>query len=544
MQPDGFGLNIQQLLLKNFATFDDQTIKFNDNFNAIVGETGSGKSLILDALQLILGHRADKKLIRKDCDFAIVEASFICEDTHIKNYFHDIGHPPESSEIVIKRILYKSGKTKSFLNHISCSLGTLTEFSRKYIDLVGQFENQKLLSEDYQIQLLDHFCANQSLLIEYQKTFKQYLDEKASLEQLINNEAEMAQKLDYINFQIQELERHKISHEHEEKLLEKKRLLLNIEENKTAISQLNALFDGDSNDKGLLPTLNNIENHLSPRLLDEEALNQFFHAKEILTDLNYKINSSLEIEFDEDEFESIIDELDHIQKLKRKFNTDTQGLIDIYQKFLSEKDQIENINHNITSKRNIVTQLKNEAQNLASKLHQKRQKYAVELSNLLTKEIRKLRMKGATAKINLKELNELNKNGHTHISFVAETNPGEGFFKVKDIASGGELSRILLAVRTILSSKDSISIFLFDEIDTGIGGETALTVGKSLLKVSHSSQVIAITHLPQIANFAQKLITVSKDVINSEKGDRTVSLVKEISGSDVETFVKKMAPLN
>lgn len=536
-----FGLIISQLSIKNFATFDDQVISFNTGFNAIVGETGSGKSLILDALQLALGQRADRKLIRKNCEFSIVETVFKCHDSIIRNYFNEIGYPFDEDEIIVKRIIYKNGKTKSFLNHQSCSLTTLSNFSKRFVDLVGQFENQKLLSPTYQIQLLDNFSINQIILNDYQVIYSELQETRDELEQKKLQAAELQQKQDYLDFQLNELNKLAPCLEREQELLQKKRLLQNLEENKQAVAEFNFIFDGDHNRPGLSEAITKLENIISDKLLAEEDINHFHNAKEILNDLNYKVNSHSEVDFDEEEFESVLEELDLYQKLKRKYSVDTQGLIEITQRFSEERANISTIELQLNDLENKITSLENEAYKLATELHNRRVSNASKLSKLLSKEIQSLRMKGATIKIELEKAQVLQKNGLSHIHFKAETNPGEGYYLIKEIASGGELSRILLALRTVLSSNDSISIFLFDEIDTGIGGETALSVGKSLQKVALNSQVIAITHLPQIANFAYKLVRVSKEI----KDARTISLVKEFVGQkSVSEEVTQMGAIN
>lgn len=541
MSLERFGLIISQLSLKNFATFDDQTIGFDTGFNAIVGETGSGKSLILDALQLALGQRADKRVIRKGCDFSIVETLFKCEDSIIRNYFNDIGYPFDESEIVVKRIVYKSGKTKSFLNHQSCSLATLSNFSKRFVDLVGQFENQKLLSSTYQIQLLDNFSLNQVILNEYQLLFQE-LQESQNL--LIKEQAlavELQQKQDYLDFQLNEISKLDPCVHKEQELLTKKRMLQNREENKQAVAKLNHLFDGDHNIPGLEQSLNKIEKILSDKLMALEDINQFLVAKEILVELNYKINSQSDIDFNEEEFENVLGELDLYQRLKRKYSVDTDGLVDIYRKFSDERSHLSTIEVKLEELKNKIASLKEKTYLLGTELHSRRVLNAKKLSKLLSQEIQTLRMKGATISINLERSQELLKNGISQIDFTAETNPGEGYYPLKSIASGGELSRVLLALRTLLSSNDSVSIFLFDEIDTGIGGETALSVGRSLQRVALNSQVVAITHLPQIANFSNKLIRVSKDLV----GSRTISQVTEFVGvKEVEKEVGQMNLIN
>lgn len=532
-----YGLIVSKLGLKNFATFDDQIITFESGFNAIVGETGSGKSLILDAIQLILGQRADKKLVRKDCDFSIVEATFKCESHGIKDYFNNLGYPFDEDEIIVKRILYKNGKTKSFINHQSCSVTMLANFSKRFVDLVGQFENQKLLSDNYQMILLDNFSLNHVLLQEYTESFNQLSILKDELLEKKKIATELKQKKDYIEFQLNELEKLSPSIEREQELLDKKRILQNVEENKHIIEEFNHIFEGDLHSVGLSTLLTKIENLISLDILSENDINSFHQAKDILSDINYKINSSWEEEIDEEEFESVIDELDLYQKLKRKYSVDTEALSELFENFKSELAQIEDIDFELDQLKIKISKQEEHTTKLANALHLKRVEHAKKLSKLLSHEVQQLRMNGATIKIELAKMPTLTKSGNSIINFIAETNPGEGFYKIKDIASGGELSRILLALRTILSSQDSISIFLFDEIDTGIGGETANAVGKSLEKVSLNSQVVAITHLPQIAKCATKLISVSKTLVES----RTVSQVTELSGAQLTTELNTMA---
>ena len=232
------------------------------------------------------------------------------------------------------------------------------------------------------------------------------------------------------------------------------------------------------------------------------------------------------------------------QKLKRKFHVSTEELVKLYNDFLVERDEFENFEESLALYQQRIDSLTSEGTKLADILHKSRLESSKKLEAELTSSIQDLNMQGATINILCTQEEQLSSSGNTKIDFHAQTNPGEGFYPIKDIASGGELSRILLAVRNVLSTKDSISVFLFDEIDTGIGGETALTIGKTLEKVAKNSQVIAITHLPQIANFSNKLIIVSKELIEDEDNKRTISVVKEVGEEHLKQEVSLMNPLN
>ncbi len=532
-------LNLSELVLKNFATFEDQTINFGNGFNTIVGETGSGKSLILDALQMILGSRADKKLVRRDCDFSTIEAIFICNDQEIKDFFNNEGFPFDEDEIIIKRIIYGSGKTKSYLNFQQCSLQILQRFAKRFIDLVGQFENQKLLSEKYQLVLLDNYSKNNTLLESFQSTYKKLLDINTQIETLKTKRENHAQRLDYINFQLDEIEKVNPNTQEELSLLKQKQVIMNLEDRSKFISSVNNIFDDSV---GLNNALGSLEKEISSAqsFIDKEIFDTFLTAKELLSDIQYKVSSYEETNIEDINLDDIVEKLDGYQKLKRKFSTDTDGLSRIFEELTQEKKSLTNIEDNLLDLEKQSLLFTEESFKIATALHDTRVKSSKLLSSELTKAIRSLRMNGSTIKIEVAKNTTMTSAGISQINFLAETNPGEGYYKVKDAASGGELSRILLSIRKILSSQDSINIFLFDEIDTGIGGETALKIGEALKGVSNKSQVIAITHLPQIAKFADKLVLVSKKV----KASRTYSAVREIEGDGIQDEVIQMNPLN
>lgn len=536
-------LNLRSINLNNFATFNDQTITFTNHFNSIIGETGSGKSLILDALQLILGSRSDRRLVRKGSDYSTVEASFECYDKEVIKFFDDLGYPFENDEIIIKRIIYFNGKSKTFLNFQQCNLQILQTFAKRFIDVVGQFENQKLLTSTYQLVLLDHYLKQNEKVDYYKNKYSLYLATTNEISQIKESHSNQAQRLDYINYQIGELQKLNPSIEDEEEFITQKNSIMNIEANKNFLCSIENIFDSEY---GLTPTMSRLEKelHSSANPSVANTIEKFNLAKDYLNEINYEINSRSTIEFDEEELNAVLEKLDLYQKLKRKFGTDTEGLVKIYSDFLIEKEALESNELKIEDLIEQQKMLRADCLNLAEELHTNRIKAAKKLSLELSKLIQKLNMKGATLNIKVKRSEELNHYGISSISFLAETNPGEGFHPVKEIASGGELSRILLALRQVLSSKDSISIFFFDEIDTGIGGETALKIGNALKSVSLSSQVIAITHLPQIANFSDKLIVVSKEILESKGQKRTQSTVVEVCDSQIQSFVEKMTPLS
>jgi len=532
-------LVLKTLNLQNFATFTDQTIKFDLGFNSIVGETGSGKSLILDALNLILGQRADKKIIRKGSEFSVVEANFIIYDDSIKEFFFELGLPFED-EVVIKRVIYKSGTSKAFVNFQQCSISTLSELAKRYIDLVGQFENQKLFSEKYQITLLDSFAGIRNKVTSYQEEFNDYKQLQQELSILEDKQKSILQHKDFIDFQVNELQDLDPSVEDEKDLHSKRELISNQESIAHDIDQMNALFEGNDSQSGIIDLsikLNRIitNNNAISESLKSDALD----VLDKLQDLNYSLNKDLtlnEIDFDID---TIVERLDQYKKLQRKFDTNTEGLIIKQNELLNEKVDLDKIDEKINNLKNKIDRTTTTLYTKATEIHTKRLSASSKLSSLLTTKVQNLKMNGASLELKVTKLENLNNFGISSLSFLAQTNPGEGYFKVKDIASGGELSRILLALKQTISTKDSVSIFLFDEIDTGMGGETAFKIGETLKSVSLETQVIAITHLPQIAQFSDLLIKVDKEVI----GNRTSSEVIYVTKDNIKEEVFQMTPL-
>tara|TARA_B100001971_G_scaffold213155_1_gene245533 strand:+ start:122724 stop:124337 length:1614 start_codon:yes stop_codon:yes gene_type:complete len=532
-------LLLESLKIKNFATFTDQNIKFEKGFNSIIGETGSGKSLILDALNLIFGSRADKKLIRKGADFSIIEAIFNVQDTKIKDFFFQLDLPYED-EVVIKRVLYPNGKSKAYVNFQQCSINTLTDLAKRYIDLVGQFENQKLFSEKYQLRLLDEYCKNNSLVATYQTKFDEYTMLNNQLATLVEKQNNLIQHKEFINFQLKEMHDLDPSVEDEMSLIKQKEKVLDQEENTKNINIINELFEGNDEQAGLLSLSSSLNKKiLGLKGISEEALDQVASLNETIRDLSYSLNKEVSLDDLDIDIDEVLTRLDLYTKLKRKYNTDTEGLVTKKTNLEKESVNLDQVDSEINLLKDKIETITNELFQQASDLHNKRVNGAKSLSDELTKTVQALKMNGAQMKFELVKNSTLGREGITGLSFIAETNPGEGFFKVKEIASGGELSRILLAFKQVVSANDTVSIFLFDEIDAGMGGETAFTIGKTLKEVSKKSQVIAITHLPQIAQFSDILIKVEKDVDDN----RTHSKVNYINGDKIKEEITSMTPL-
>jgi DNA repair protein RecN (Recombination protein N) len=537
--------HLKKLIIQNFATFKNQSIDFRPGFNAIIGETGSGKSLVLDALQLILGARADKKIVRRETEYSLIEASFYCEDENVRSFLESEGFPIEEKEIVIKRLIYRNGNTKNYINHLSCTVNFLSNFSRKFIDLVGQFENQKLLSDHYQIHLLDQYAKQGHEVIQFQTKLSEFKKLKKEIEQLLESKTSRNQRLDYLNYQLEEIEKLNPSTPDEESLLRKKTLMMSLEKTQKICFQAKSCLEGDEDKPGVVEQFKHL-NHLFKKNSDifEDFSDLLLEIEDKVQCLLSNIERKLNLEIEPDELEKIIERIDNYQRIKKKFGGSVESILETQIDFLNEKKFLESLEINLEDISTKIISTEKSLMVMAKDIHSNRIKFGEKLANEITKKVRNLKMTGATIKLIIEELEHVSENGISKINFIAETNPGEGFFKIKDTASGGELSRILLSLRQISSAQDSISIFLFDEIDTGIGGETANCIGKALSEVALHGQVIAITHLPQIAQFAESLIIVNKDIEAKNEEARTESKIRVVLGKRITEEVRTMTQLS
>ena len=537
---------LKTLRLQNIATFENQIIHFDPHFNAIIGETGSGKSLIMDALALVLGQRADKKLIRKNAPFALVEAIFAAPGEGVKKYFHEIGFPYED-EIIIKRIIYPEESSKAYLNLQLCSCQEINNFARQFIDLVGQFDNQKLLSEDYQLFLLDSYAQVLALRQDYQNTYQAWLGQKTELTKLQQAVQEQKSREEYLKFQIEQLEELNPSLEDETNLIEQKELLLRQDKAQKVIENVCGILT-DNESFNVVAALKNCLNFLkqddllAKNIFGPNLLGQLEDAQANVADVAFELAKKLSNDNNPAQLETILHRLDAYQKLKTKLNTDTTELVQRLAQFKAELTSLASLAEQVSTTTQEIDRLHKLLLTQGKELHQKRLLAAAQLSTHLTQSVRQLRMEGATIDFALQE-GEPRTTGISILNFQAETNPGEGYFKVASIASGGELSRILLAFRQVLATSDNISVFFFDEIDSGIGGATATSVGHALNEVAQQTQVLAITHLPQLAQYAQRLLEVQKSTLALAQGCKTISQVQEIAGDQIPLALQKMTPL-
>lgn len=540
------GIYLESISLNNFATFENQIIFFDEQFNAIIGETGAGKSLIVDAFQIILGARSTREMVRKGSKLAIIEAIFKCNDASIRDFLEQEGFPINDDEVIIKKTISKEGKSKSYLNLQSCPAGLLQKFARNYVDLVGQFDNQKLLSNDYQLSLVDIYGKLNNDLSKYQQTYRELQKVQEAIIELNSTAETSTVRKEYLEFQIDILARIKPSKENEVELVRKKELLQGKEKSHKTLMELKYLTEDAP--ESLQLNINRVTK-LS-RFVEDEIPNKTFEkiheAEQLISDFSYEISKLMSDQSEnlESELEETLDELNQYQELKRKFSCTTEELEEKLATFQKELDDLNSLEKRKIELESQKDKLYDKCYRVANSLHKSRLTIASKVENKLTKLLRKLNMEDATFRIVVEEKAELSPTGITQLSFMAETNKGEGIHPIAKIASGGELSRILLAVRQIVSEGQSISIFFFDEIDTGIGGKTATKIADTLNEISDSGQVITVTHLPQIAKVASKLVYVEKETVTVDNKTRTKSIARVILDDERVKTLQEMAGLH
>lgn len=528
---------IKELFIQNFAIIDKISISFNNGMTVLTGETGAGKSIIIDAIGQLIGNRTNTSLVKKGTDKAIVEAT-IDPNTALIQKLNEFGLECDDEYVTITKEIYQSGKGMCRINGRVVSGSLLKEIMSTFIDIHSQFDTQDLLNPKNYMIIIDSYHAEQinELLTQYRFKYEQYIELKNKLEKLENEEQNLEQ-LEFYQTQLNEINQFDFENDSVEKLENEQLKMKSYEKIQKQISIFSKL---SSDEYGFMSNLSNAIDAIK-NISDIESFNTYYQE---LNDTYYRLNDLVEsiydtyqsLDYDEDRYNLIQEKLFVIQKLRKKYSPSIQTIIE-------KKKEIENHIHFLNHKDELMSkmyleldQLKNECNQLADQLHEIRIDTASKISAKITEELHHLHMENAIFKIEV-TTTKLNQNGYDNILFLISTNKGEDLKPIATIASGGELSRIMLSLKTVLISKTPIECIIFDEVDTGVSGKVAYAIGQKMKKISNSKQVLCITHLPQVACFANQHLYVEKTTINNNTSTNTRYLNKEQVINELATMI-------
>ena len=522
---------ILELYMKNCALVEELRLTIGENLNILTGETGSGKSIIIDALGLCLGEKYDRSFLRKGTEKGIVESIFSSESKHLKDVLekYDI-ELDEDNLLVITRVIYNDGKSVARVNGRTIKLSVLKEIATTLIDIHGQHQNQALFNKETHLQFLDLFGENelQDLKLDYKYMYKEYIKVKNTLNILTENKDDMQiqREIDLLKFQINEIESANLNKDEYEELLKQRDVFRNSEK---IYSNLNLsyqnLYEGSVNAVDLIGSASK---ELSSIAEYDKVLSEYNENVERimyeLQDISREIrNYKDSIDFEPYELEQIEIRIDEINNLKRKYGNTIEEIFEYYDKTKNRLDEILNRDEKVEELKKEILRIEKILNDKAEKLTKSRKKVANTLEDVLLKELKSLNMKNVVFKVNFEEIN-FNLEGKDDIEFMISFNLGEDIKPIYKVASGGEMSRFMLAFKTILADIDQIDTLVFDEIDTGISGIAAQIVGEKLSQIAKKKQIICITHLPQIAANADTHYCIEKNISN----DRTFTSIRRL----------------
>ncbi len=525
-----------ELNIQEFAIIQKATICFSEGLNIITGETGTGKSIMVDALNLVLGGRSDKNYIKDGSKKTIVEALFCIKNlSGISHILDEYGIDLEENNVLITREIHTSGRSVSRVNGRIVTLNILSSITDKLIDIQGQHEHQSLLSSDKHIEFID-LLGDKKLRTNKKKVKEEYLelaDLKRKLNSLSQNEMERERTIDLLKFQVEEIEEMDLKVDEEESLIKEHKILSNSQELSKLVNTINeklSLSDYGSSSiidevRGIGKTLSQITDYDESLKVHEETLESISYS---LEDISREISDyGNNIDFDFEKLENVENRLSILNKLKRKYGNSIEEIFDYREKILEElrillnlDEEIDKINQAIKSKEETLT-------DYCKELSKERKRISLELEKKIILELKELNMENSSFKVDIKELDNFTEKGRDKIEFFISTNLGQSLKPMSKVASGGEISRIMLSFKNILAEVDNINSLIFDEIDTGISGRTAQIVGEKILQISKKHQVICITHLPQIAAMADTHFLIDKNLSQDKKTLTSIKKLKE-----------------
>lgn len=530
---------LQNLHIQNFALIEETSVKLNNGLTVITGETGAGKSILLGALGLTLGNRADVSSLHNKTKKCVIEAQFNIKAYNLKSFFEE--NELDFEEITsVRREITPEGKSRAFINDTPTTVSVVKELGERLIDIHSQHETLLLKETNFQFELVDAFAQSTDLFSDYRKQYQALQKLKKQLDDLVNQETQAKKELDYLQFQFNELNEANIKPGELVKLEEESETLENAEFIKSNLAK--AAMAISAGDENILSALSLIKQQLQSvskfgkqfNDLYERLNSTIIELKELSKDIE---NSDEDVVYDNARLEEVNAALDKLNRLLKKHSVSSE------EELLSIKDDIESkLQHfssleiNIEKIQKEIIATEKQCKTIAKELSAKRQKSLAGIEQNITTMLTSLSMANAQFKIDLKTQDELSANGFDTISFLFTANKGAEFKELHKTASGGELSRLMLCLKALLAERTALPTIIFDEIDTGVSGDVADKIGNILKAMGKSMQVITITHLPQMASKGESHLFVYK----SDNKDKTVSNIKELNQDERIAEIAKM----
>lgn len=532
---------VTTLHIKNVGIIDDLSIDLNNGFNVLTGETGAGKTLIIGSLAILAGGRFSKEMIRNGEDFSYVEANFYCPNNEVA----------VDGNIIVSREIHLNGRNSCKINGRLITVNELKEFMSKIIDIHGQHDSQLILNPMQHIIYLDKFIGKElnESVCEYIKKLEEYNKLKQELKNTYGEDQEKERRLDLLRYQYNEIEQAKLKQNEEEELQNKHKMMQNAEKLKDNLFEI----DTNLNENAIIAISNSIRSLEKIQDCGKEyseklsiLKNSYYDIQELARDLSYMRE---EVDFDENERNQIENRLDLIFSLKRKYGNTITEILEFRNKIENEINKIENLDEYHNKIKIQIKNLEQELFKIANQMSNVRTKYAEILSKKINQELKDLEMPNAKFEIKINKTERFCENGIDEVEFMICTNVGEGLKPLTKIASGGEMARIMLAIKNVLADVDEVSTLVFDEIDTGISGKASKAVAEKMKSIAELHQVICITHLPSIAARGDYNYYISKQTKENKtytsikllNEDETIEEIARISSGEVTEIAKAHA---
>ena len=517
---------LELLHIENIAIIEAADIEFAPGFNALTGETGAGKSIVIDSLSAVLGQRTSRELIRTGAEKAFVSAAF---SGTVPELTETLGIQPEADgTLLLQREIQTDGKNVCRVNGRPVTVGQLRALGAQLLNIHGQHDGQQLLDEEQHIVYLDSFGRAGSLINTYAEKYKHFTDIRRQIGALQMDEAEKARRVDTLQYQIEELRRAKLTPGEEEELTARRGMLRNAEKFLDAVAGADYALNGDDSGGGALSALRQAQDALSGVRHLDDAFGQLYERLGEAYSEVYDIAATVEdkrgeLDVSPGELDRVESRMDLLYRLKKKYGATVEDMLDYQARCEAELAQIEDAGDTLARLEQALSKAEKEARQVAQALSDARKAAAEQLTAQILAELQQLDMGKIRFAVDFAE-KPLDSDGMDTVRFLMSANVGEGLRPIHKIASGGELARIMLAMKNVLSEQDHVGTMVFDEVDTGVSGRAAQKVAEKMARISRRKQVLCVTHLPQLAAMADTHFSVEK----GERGGRTYTEVRRL----------------